>query len=152
MSQFSLGDVIRHAQRIEQESHDFYKAAEPRVAEGPLRELVRELAAAEVEHFDRLRRLLEERRLRPEELGTAVALESPSLERLVPVRPLPESGSAREILSVALERERNTRNLYQRLLALTNLSAELSGILEYLVAQETGHARRIQQRLAALEE
>ena len=151
MSQFSLGDVIRHAQRIEQESHAFYTAAEPRVAEGPLRELVRELAAAEVEHFNRLRRLLEESRLAPEELGTAVDFEVPSLDRLVPVRPLPEDGSARDILSVALEREKNTRTLYQRLLALTNLSAELSGILEYLVAQETGHARLIERRLAALQ-
>lgn len=150
MKQFSLEDVIRHAQKIEQESHLFYAAAEPHVAEGELRELVRELAAAEVEHFNRLRGLLEERRLAPEELGVAVSFEEDSLERLVPVRPLPEGGTAREILSVALEREKNTRALYRRLLALTNLSGELTRILEYLVAQETGHARRIEARLGAL--
>jgi rubrerythrin len=150
MNQFRLEDVIRHAQKIEQESHAFYAAAEPRMAEGPLRDLVRELAAAEVEHFNRLRGLLEERRLQADELASTVGLEVPSLEQLVPVRPLPQSGTARDILSVALEREKNTRTLYQRLLALTNLSAELAGILEYLVAQETGHERLIAKRLEAL--
>ena len=147
MSEFSFADVISHSQKIEQESYAFYTAAEPRIDEPQLRELVKELAAAEVEHFNRLRGLLDESRLKPEELAATVAFEESSLDMLVPVRPLPESGSAREILSVALEREKNTRNLYQRLLALTNLSAELSRTFEYLVAQETGHVRRIEARL-----
>jgi rubrerythrin len=147
MSEFSFADVIRHSQKIEQESYAFYTAAEPRVSEPKLKELVKELAAAEVEHFNRLRGLLDESRLKPEELAAKVSFEETSLDVLVPARPLPESGTAREILSVALEREKNTRNLYQRLLALTNLSAELSRTFEYLVAQETGHVRRIEARL-----
>ena len=147
MSEFSFADVIRHSQKIEQESYAFYTAAELRVSEPRMKELVKELAAAEVEHFNRLRGLLDESRLKPEELAAKVSFEESSLDMLVPVRPLPESGTAREILSVALEREKNTRNLYQRLLALTNLSAELSRTFEYLVAQETGHVRRIEARL-----
>ena len=147
MSEFSFADVIRHSQKIEQESYAFYTAAQPRISEPQLKELVKELAAAEVEHFNRLRGLLDESRLAPAELAAKVSFEEPSLDMLVPVRPLPDSGTAREILTVALEREKNTRNLYQRLLALTNLSAELSRVFEYLVAQESGHVRRIETRL-----
>lgn len=148
MSEFSFADVIRHSQKIEQESYAFYTAAEGCISEPQLKELVKELAAAEVEHFNLLRGLLDERRLAAAELAAKVSFEEPTLDKLVPVRPLPDSGTAREILSVALEREKNTRNLYQRLLALTNLSAELSRTFEYLVAQESGHVRRIEGRLS----
>ena len=97
MSEFSFADVIRHSQRIEQESYTFYTAAEPRISEPDMKGLVKELAAAEVEHFNRLRGLLDESRLTPEELAVKIYFEEPSLDVLVPVRPLPDSGTAREI-------------------------------------------------------
>jgi rubrerythrin len=150
MMELSVRDILHHAQKIEQESHAFYTGAESRASDPGVRELLGQLASSEVAHFNRLRSLLEEGRLSADELAATARLDGDSPDRLVPVRPLPEGASTPEVLSIALEREKSTRGLYQRLLALTNLSAELSGTFEYLLAQETGHVRLIEGRLRAL--
>jgi rubrerythrin len=150
MMELSVEDILHHAQKIEQESHAFYAGAQSRASDPGVQALLRELASSEIEHFNRLRGLLAESRLGPDELAARIRLDGDSPDRLVPVRPLPEGASTREVLSVALEREESTRGLYQRLLAITNLSVELSGTFEYLLAQETGHVRLIERRLRAL--
>jgi rubrerythrin len=152
VKEFALQDIIHHAQRIEQESNAYYARAEGKVSDQALIDLLRELAAAEIEHFNRLRKLVNEKQLTQNELRRNVSLNVESLDMLVPVDEIPDDPSARDILSTALRREQNTRNLYQRLLAMTNLSPDLADTFEYLVNQETAHADLITLKLRKLDE
>ncbi len=146
MTDFSVEDIIHHSQNIEQESFAFYKSAEEKLKNESLIGLVRELAEAEIDHFNKLKSMLSEQKLSEQELKATVSLEEAGLDMIVKVRDIPENAEAREILSIALEREKKTKNLYRRLLAFTNISEDLTGTFEYLVNQEAGHVIKIETK------
>jgi rubrerythrin len=147
MTDFSVEDIIHHSQKIEQESFAFYKSAEEKLKNKSLITLVQELAEAEIDHFNKLKSMLSEEKLSAKDLEATVSLEEASLDMIVEVRNIPENAEAGEILSIALEREQKTKNLYQRLLAFTNISEDLSSTFEYLVNQEAGHVIKIENKM-----
>ncbi len=56
----SLQDILAQASEHEQESHDFYSAADKRTAEPDLRRLLNHLAGVELEHKQALQEQLEQ--------------------------------------------------------------------------------------------
>jgi rubrerythrin len=150
MKQFSVTEILKYAVQIEEESQRFYTEAGTRLRVEELRRLAAELAEAEVDHADRLRRLLAKRA--PESGGREerVALEPRSLERIVSGAEIAPDAGARDILNTALERERNTESVYRMMQAATNLTADITEIFTYLAAQEAGHVKTIANKLKAL--
>ncbi len=149
MKEFSVEEIIHYSQKVEQESYSFYKDAESRI-EGDVVPLVKELQDAEVQHLNKLRNLLEEKKLSKDELDTKLNLAIDPEQMIVSLAPMPDNAAAESILKTALKRERNTEALYRQLLAFTNLSEDITSTFEYLVAQEKGHVITIENKLKRL--
>ena len=148
MKELTVQEIVEFSQRVEQESYDYYKAAQARFAsDKALVDLTEELAMAEIDHFNRLRALLKEKRLSEKELREKISVEASTYEQCVSTRVLPDKATPVDILKTALGREENTRDLYRQLLAFTNLSPDLTNTFEFLVKQEEGHVKIIQHKL-----
>lgn len=149
MKEFSVEEIVHYSQKVEQESYAFYKEAELRV-EGEVVPLIQELQDAEIQHLNKLRNLLEEKKLSKDELDTKLNLEIDPEQMIVSLAPMPENATAESVLQTALKREKNTEALYRQLLAFTNLSEDITSTFEYLVAQEKGHVITIENKLKRL--
>ena len=150
MKEFSVEEIIKYSQKIEQESYSFYKEAETRVGDADVEELIRELQDAEVEHLNKLKGLLHEQTLSKEELDTKLNLEIDPQEMIVSLQPMPDNPTPVTVLQTALQREKNTEGLYRQLLAFTNLSEDITSLFQYLVNQEKGHVTIIKNKLKRL--
>lgn len=148
MKELSVQEIIEFSQRVEQESYDYYKAAGEKFSSVPdLVALTEELARAEIDHFNRLRALLNETKLSETELREKIEVEAATYEQCVAAREMPDEATPADILESALLREENTRDLYRQLLAFTNLSPDITETFEFLVTQEEGHVKIIQHKL-----
>lgn len=148
MKELSVQEIIEFSQRVEQESYGYYKEAQKKFSSVPdLVELTEELAQAEIDHFNRLRALLDEKRLSEEELRGKIKVEAATYEQCVASREIPEQATSKDILESALVREENTRDLYRQLLAFTNLSPDITDTFTFLVTQEEGHVKIIEHKL-----
>ena len=151
MKDFTVKEIVEFSQRVEQESYDYYKSAQTRLSDQEVIDLTEELAQAEIDHFNRLRALVSETKLTEAELKEKISIEADTYEKCVAKSEIPPDPSSRDVLNVALEREKNTRNLYQTLLAFTNLSPDITKTFEHLVGQEAGHVKVIESKLLKLE-
>ena len=150
MKEYSVEEILQYAMKIEEESHRFYNEAATRLQAEQLRRLAAGLAADEVDHLDRLRRKMAGRAPESPELKRRLALEGLSLERIVSGAVIAPDAGARDILTVALEREQNTESVYRMMQAATNLDVDVAELFAYLAAQEAGHVKTIAGKLKAL--
>lgn len=143
MKEFSIGEIIAHSQRIEQESYAFYSRAAEVVADDRVRTLLRELASEEIRHYNLLASLIDQPGVDAATLSARVKIETDLYNRFIKTHEIgPESGR-REVLEIALERENNTEALYAMLLTFTDLSDPIVSVFDKLRLQELGHASRI---------
>ncbi|MCD6587285.1 MAG: hypothetical protein J7K88_01900 [Candidatus Fermentibacteraceae bacterium] len=147
MRELTVEEIIRYAQRIEKESYNFYKEAVKRFSPGNLRNTADELAESEMLHLNRLRKLLEEKKLTEADLEHRVSFDTTQYDQLVNTEKIPENASVAEILNTALLRETKTAETYRLFLSFTGISTELSDLFEYLYSQEEGHATLIRNKL-----
>ncbi len=150
MEELSVEQVIQFAQTIEEESYTFYTEANRRLDDPNLKALTEELASAEVDHLNRLRKLLDLTAVAEDQLKRRVRLDTAEYRRVVAAKPIENDSSAREILERALARETATANTYKMLVSMTNLGPEVVELFTYLTAQETGHVTTIKNKLNKL--
>jgi len=150
MKDLTVEGVIQFSQKIEQESYQFYKSSSLKLKDPHLNRLTDDLAAAEIDHLNRLRKLLDERRLSREELDQPVQLAEEDYQKIVATTEISDTATPRTILESALLREQNTESTYRMLLTFTNLSEEIIRVFEYLVNQEAGHVKIIRNKLENL--
>lgn len=150
MKEFTVEEVIRFSQTIEEESYKFYTEAEKKFPDEELKKLLKELAEAEVDHLNRLRALLKETKLSEGDLKEKVQLEDTGYDSIVKTQSIPDDADARSVLNIALEREEKTAGTYKMLLNFSNLSDEILDVFEYLAAQEEGHVKIIENKLSRL--
>ncbi len=137
----TLDDVIDFAIRIEEESHAFYsEAARTRSESAPpeVVKLFKILALEERNHKEILLRKKVGWRLNdvpnPEVGG--------NVQRIVDLPVVPAGAALGDVLLAAADRERNTAALYRSLMALSDFG-DLQEVFGELVAQETGHEKRL---------
>ncbi|HUX20167.1 MAG TPA: ferritin family protein [Spirochaetia bacterium] len=150
MEELSVQQVIEFSQSIEEESHNFYTEASLKLDDPGLKALTEELAAAEVEHLNRLRRILQLKSISREELNRRVRLETSTYEKVISVKGIETGTTAQEILNRALARETATASTYRMLVSMTNLSSEVVELFSYLATQEAGHVTTIKNKLERL--
>lgn len=150
MEELSVQQVIEFSQTIEEESHNFYTEASKRLQSGDLKTLADELAEAEVDHLNRLRRLLKLASITKEDLDARVSLQTSEYNEIISTTQIADDATARDILSSALARETATANTYKMLVSMTNLNAEVVELFSYLSKQETGHVTTIKNKLERL--
>lgn len=150
MEELSVEQVIQFSQTIEEESYNFYTEAKNRLADPSLKTLAEELASAEVDHLNRLRKLLDLASVAEDELERRVPLDTSEYQRVVAGKRIEDDSTARDILQLALARETATANTYKMLVSMTNLGSEIVDLFSYLAAQETGHVKTIENKLNRL--
>ena len=150
MKEYSVEEVIKFSQQIEEESYKFYKEANGRFKDEELKKLTDELARAEIDHLNRLRHLLKESKLSDSELEQRIKLEDTGYDKIVHAETIPDSASVKDILEIALKRETSTANTYKMLNTFTNLSDQIIDVFNYLTAQEEGHVKIIENKLKNL--
>ncbi len=150
MEELSVQQVIEFSQTIEEESHNFYTEAGKRLQAADLKALAEELAEAEVDHLNRLRRLLKLTSITKEELAKRVSLQTSEYNDIISTTRIEDDATAKDILSSALARETATANTYKMLVSMTNLNEEVVELFSYLSKQEAGHVTTIENKLKRL--
>jgi len=143
MNELSIGEIIAHSQRIEQESYAFYTRAATFVTEASVAAQLKDLATEEIRHYNLLGSLIEQPRIDEKALAARVAIETDLLNRFVKTHEIGPQNTRREVLEIALEREQATEALYAMLVTFTNLEEPIITLFENLRLQEVGHANRI---------
>lgn len=144
MNEYSLHDILTHAENIETESHSFYAAAAAIIKHHETAELAGELAEEETRHFNHLRALLSQSPLSSAELSSIRKLPASLADRMIKTSKIEPDSTPLEILVIALEREKKTEALYTMFLSITDLPEQVVKTFEMLRLQETGHANRIE--------
>lgn len=147
MEELSVRQVIEFSQSIEEESHNFYAAASKRLQDPGLKALTEELAEAEVDHLNRLRKILKQTSISREELSKRVSLETAEYGKVIAAGQIPDNATPKDVLERALARETATANAYKMLVSMTNLNAEVVELFSYLSKQEAGHVTTIKNKL-----
>ena len=137
----TLDDIIDFAVRIEEESHAFYVEAARLHADTVAPEVVklfRILALEEQNHRDILLRKRPHWRTK----GIPHAEVGENVSRIVELPVVSAGAALSDVLLAAAARERGTAALYRSLMALSDFG-DLQEVFGELVAQETGHERRL---------
>lgn len=143
MKEFTIREIVEHAERIEAESRKFYSTASEKLADAETVKLTRELAEEEIKHFNHLRDLLNESKLSASELDKFSGGKIDLHDRIVKTAEITEDSDPVEVLEVALDREIATENLYKMYLTLTDLPDNFIKVFDDLRLQEVGHQNRI---------
>lgn len=150
MKSFSVEEIIKYSQKIEQESYAFYKEAEGKIENKEVKELTRELQEAEMKHLNKLKGLLQETKLSRKELDSKIELTEDPESMIVSLEKISPNAGPKDILETALQREKKTEGLYRQLHAFTDLSEDVVSTFDYLVKQEQGHVVTIENKLKSL--
>ncbi len=145
MSEVQISDILKYSIKIEHESMLFYQDAAPGAQGEEVKTLLTELADEEVKHEARLSKLLDEL-----EDGAAAGFDHNSMKKLIQTSEIPSGADEEAVLTVALEREVNTRDFYGQVSTLTNLDANVVDVFDMLYKQESGHVLRISGLLKKL--
>ena len=141
-----IGDILRYSVKIENESESFYRDAVEKVKEESVKTLLKELEAEEVKHAARLTDILAS----AEDIE-AEGFEHENVNKLIQNKEIPFNISEQDLLNIALEREKNTRDFYSQVLTITNLDSDIDALFQMLYNQERGHFARISKLLEKLQ-
>lgn len=146
-TELTVAGIIEFAVHIEEESARYYETAITKYLKNNDEELIELLEDLSLEEIKHKKRLMDRFQVIPD---SSRSIASPELQNtvdmLVSIPEPADDASVEDILHIALLRENSTRDLYVRLLSLSELGY-LADVFEELVDQETGHARRIQSML-----
>ena len=119
MRKLTTHGILEFSERIERESFDFYTAAERAIADRSLKELCRDLATQEQGHVNQIRARLDRAKLDRAILEKQLPVDGAIMKRIVATPPIAPGATPRAILTIAHQREMNTRQFYATLLTLT---------------------------------
>jgi rubrerythrin len=150
MKTFNVKEIIEYAIKIEKESFEFYNRAYDKVEDTDVKNLTLKLAGEEVEHQNRLKKLIDEETVSSETLRKEMQVNTTIMDRIVETSVIPDEASSLDVLNVALEREKNTEQTYAMLQTLSHITDDIIEVFEDLRLQEVGHAKKIQARINKL--
>lgn len=143
MNEFTIREIIEHAERIETESHAFYLKAAEYLKDPEALRLVMELSEEEIKHYNHLRDILLQPRIKSVDLNQALRTDVNLSDRIVKTAEISPESDADTILQIALEREKQTELLYRLYLTFTDIPHNIIRVFEDLQNQEIGHQKRI---------
>jgi rubrerythrin len=150
MEELTVEEIIKYAMRIERESYGFYRKASKFLEGSGLEGLTRTLAEEEVGHLNQLRSLIEQERIAQEDLADQVDIDTSLFTRIISTQDIPSMATARDVLYIALEREKDTRANYEMLLGIAAFNEEIRSTLRMLKKMEEEHMRMLRERIDAL--
>ena len=143
MKEIIVEEVLNYSKKIELESYSFYKESAVVLESSDLKLVVEDLAEEEMNHYNRLNKLLEGAKASEADLNQKVQIAKAHYETLVATRQMPDNPTVADILEIAYQREVDTRAVYNSLVTMTDLSEDILEVFQDLMLQEEGHANRI---------
>lgn len=139
-----LEEVLRQAIRFEEESYDLYSNAAHKTNLSDARAMLEDLAQQELEHKRRLQKLREEGLTEiAAGVDTAQATDLKLAEYLQAPSELDEEADLQDVLLVAMQREKSTREFYLKLAALTD-EGPAQALFDLLAEEELKHKNRVE--------
>jgi rubrerythrin len=140
-----LGLVLEDAIIREESAYRFYESAADNVNGREEQQLLRKLCAEELRHRLKLEELQRRRQTEQIELSQPQEIELFEEEQSWPE--VPAQASNREILNLALVKERQAARYYH-LLSGRSLMRAVKDLFYFLAGEETEHVRRVEKMLA----
>ncbi len=150
MRGLNLKEIIEYSEKIELESYEFYSKAKDVVEDDETKSLLSFLAEEETDHYNHLRSLINKGDLTAKELDAKLLLKEETLSQFVHTDKIESDFSAKQILEIALKREKKTEELYAMFMTLTDINVKVLKIFTDLRNQEKGHVEKISARLKKL--
>lgn len=139
-----LEEILRQAIRFEEESFALYTNAAEKVTTADTQAMLNDLAAQELGHKKKLQHLQQQGvgELTPVVNGNE-ARDLKLAEYLQVPSELDEDADLQDVLLVAMEREKNTREFYVKLGALAS-EGPVKALFDLLAAEELKHKNRVE--------
>jgi len=145
MNEFTIREIIEHAERIETESHAFYLKAAEYLKDPDALQLAVDLSEEEIKHYNHLRDILLQPRMTSDDLKQSLFSTVNLADRVVKTAEITPESDTDTILQIALEREKQTELLYRLYLTFTDIPQNIIKVFEDLQNQEIGHQKRIEK-------
>ena len=150
MKRLTVREIIKFGIKIEKESFRFYKNASKNIEDNETKLLTDDLADQEIEHLNKLQRLLNEDRVTTSELNETVETYDILSESIIKTSSIKKGTGAIDILTIALEREKNTKENYERFLKLTPMNDQIAGTFKELREMEEKHIQIISEKINSI--
>ena len=147
MRGLNLKEIIEYSAKIELESYEFYSKAKDIINEEETKSLLTLLANEETGHYNHLRGLINRGDLTSEELDAKLMLKEETLTQFINTDKIEEGFSGKQILEIALDREKKTEQLYAMFMTFSDINVKVLEIFTDLRNQEKGHVNKITSRL-----
>lgn len=140
----SIEQILQRAIQFEEQAYDFYVGAVRMVKQAHIQQALKDMAAEEVKHKDRLEALLAgdtktlikvEKRGAIQDLKLAEYLVAPSLG---------PDASFQDVLVVAMHREKSSFEFYSAMASIAE-GAAAKDLFEFLAQEELTHKNRIEK-------
>lgn len=147
MEQLNYNEIIEYAEKLELESYYFYRNAIDFISDLPAKELILKLSVEEIIHYNRLKKLSENKEGCEWKSDRNIQVKTTLLNDLSAENIIDSISNFNQIVQIALKKEKNAEELYSVLLSLTDLDADAYQLFSDLKDQEKKHAEIIEKMI-----
>ena len=138
----TIEQILEQAIRFEEQAYDFYTAAVDMVKQPHIKDTLKDLAAEEVKHKEKLQALLEGN------IESLIAVPQQKVQDLklaeyLVVPPLAEDATFQDVLVVAMHREKSSHEFYSTVATITDDESART-LLEFLAQEELVHKNKVE--------
>jgi len=152
MEELTLEELIKYTVRIQQDSFLFYRKA-ARILEGnEMKPVTDELADFKVDQLKRLKDLLSQYTLVPENIDYMVDVNTDLFDDILNNGDIPAQATPRDVLILSLKREDKTAMTYDMILGLPDLEERMGQVYGILFKDEMEKIVTLQKRVAETEQ
>ena len=150
MKRLTVREIIKFGIKIEKESFRFYRNASKKIEDNETKSLTDDLADQEIEHLNKLQILLNEDIVTTAELNETVETDDILSESIVKTSAIKKGAGSIDILAIALKREKNTKENYERFLKLTPMNEQIADAFKELREMEEKHVQIIAEKINSI--
>ncbi len=151
MEKLTVEDVLAFAMRIEEESFRFYRTARDVFGVDDSSRIMDQLAQEEMNHINWLRELLEKPVAKSVDLEDTIGFDTDPFKGMIIEEKIHNKLTTRDILNIALEREKKTMHLYDTMHKMSSMNETVRDTFRILRDQEQSHVHRVQKLLREYE-
>jgi len=149
MEELTVEEIIRYAIRIERESFLFYRKVSRILDKSKMRSIIDELCDQEAQHLNKLKRLISDEYIDidQESLSVTMDIDTSPFDMIIQTNEIPVQATILDILSIALDRERDTEYTYKMLYNLSNIKGKVKDLFKVLYKSEKNHTNEIKKKI-----
>jgi len=147
VEKLTVEDILSFAMRIEEESFRFYRTARDVFGDDDSSRIMDQLAQEETNHINWLRELLEKPAAKSVNPEDTIGFDTDLFKGMIIGEEIHSRLTTRDILNIALEREKKTMHLYDTMHSMSSMNETVRDTFRVLREQEQSHVHRVQKLL-----